>query len=284
VDAPVALILSGGGAKGAWEAGVAAALIEGGLPVRLVAGSSAGALNAAMVADGRLDRLQELWKTVTREQVYTLRTSVLFAGLLPGVLTLLALDRAGSLLDPAPLRALITDAIDLERIRASRVELLVVATDLARYDKRAFDNRTLSVDALMAAAAVPGAFPPVRVDGVPLVDGGLTGRAPVLEALALGRPIGRAIVVMSYAPDERASTPTTLRRTLEDAMELVMIHAIRRDVELARLRHPEVDVQLLTPSAPLMLRPLDFEPEGMAKALARGRADAQACLDALRGP
>src|SRR5439155_421997 len=132
-DAPVALILSGGGAKGAWEAGVAAALVERGLPVRLAGGSSAGALNAAMVADGRL-----------------------------------------------------------------------------------------------------------------------TGRPPVLEALALGRPIGRAVVVMSYAPDERASAPTTLRRTLEEAMELVMIHAIRRDVELARLRHPDVDVQLLTPSAPLM--------------------------------
>jgi NTE family protein len=282
-DAPAALILSGGGAKGAWEAGVAAALIERGLPLRLVAGSSAGALNAAMVADGRLDRLQGLWRTVTREQVYTLRPSVVFAGLLPGFLTLLALDRAGSLLDPSPLRALITEAIDLDRVRASSVELLVVATDLTRYDKRAFDNRTVSVDALMAATAVPGAFPPVRVDGVPLVDGGLTGRAPVLEALALGRPIGRAIVVMSYAPDEHASAPTTLRRTLEESLELAMIHAIRRDVELARLRHPDVDVQLLTPSAPLMLRPLDFDTERMVRALERGRADAQTCLEVMQG-
>jgi len=280
-DVPTALILSGGGAKGAWEAGVAAALIERGLPVRVVAGSSAGALNAAMVADGRLDRLQDLWRTVTREQVYTLRASVLFAGLLPGALTLWALDRAGSLLDPAPLRALIATSIDLERIRASRVELLVVATDLARGTKRAFDNRSVSADALMAAAALPGVFPPVRVDGVPLVDGGLTGRAPVLEALGLGRAVGRAVVVMSYAPDERASASTTLRRTLEESMELAMIHAIRRDVELARLRHPDVDVQLLTPSAPLRLRPLDFDPEGMARALERGRADAQACLDAM---
>jgi NTE family protein len=284
LDTPAALILSGGGAKGAWEAGVATALIEGGLPVRLVAGSSAGALNAAMVADGRLDRLQELWRTLTREQVYTLRASVFFAGLLPGWLTLLALDSAGSLLDPAPLRALISGALDLERVRASPVELLVVATDLARYDKRAFDNRTVSVEALMAASAVPGAFPPVTLDGATLVDGGLTGRAPVLEALALGRGVGRAVVVMSYAPDARAVGPTTLRRTLEESLELVMIHQIRRDVELARLRHPDVDVQLLTPSAPLSLRPLEFDIEGMARALERGRADAQACLDALRGP
>ena len=282
-DAPVALILSGGGAKGAWEAGVAATLLERGLPVRLVGGSSAGALNAAMVADGRIDRLQQMWRTVTREQVYALRPSILLSGLLPGVLTLLALDRAGSLLDPAPLRALITEAIDLPRIRASSMELLVVATDLARYDKRVFNNQTVSVDVLMAASAVPGAFPPVRVDGVPLVDGGLTGRAPVLEALALGRGIGRAIVVMSYARDERAKAPTTLRRTLEEALELVMIHSIERDVELARLRYPDVDVQLLTPSAPLMLRPLDFDPEAMARALERGRADAVACLEAMQG-
>src|SRR6185369_16947495 len=84
LDSPVALVLSGGGAKGAWEAGAAVALIERGVPVSLVAGSSAGALNAAMLADGRLDRLQSLWRSISREQVYALRPSVIFAGLLPG--------------------------------------------------------------------------------------------------------------------------------------------------------------------------------------------------------
>ena len=59
-DAPMALVLSGGGAKGAYEAGVAAALVERGLPIRLVAGSSAGALNAAMIASGRADRLETM--------------------------------------------------------------------------------------------------------------------------------------------------------------------------------------------------------------------------------
>ena len=57
----------------------------------------------------------------------------------------------------------------------------------------------------------------------------------------------------------------------------------RQALELARLRHPDVDVQLLTPSAPLMLRPLDFDGDAIARALERGRADAQACLDAMHG-
>ena len=279
LDAPVALVLSGGGAKGAWEAGAAAALIEAGVPVRVVAGSSSGALNAAMLVDGRLDRLQMHWRSVTREQVYALRPGVFFAGLLPGWLTLLTLDVAGSLFDPSPLRALIAGAVDLERIRASPTRLLVVTTDLARREARLFDNATVTVEALMAATAVPGAFPPVDVDGARLVDGGLTGRAPVLEALAAGPPVARAVVLLSYATGERGAAPTRLRRTLEEAFETAMIHQIGRDTELARLRHPAVEVQLLAPTAPLRLRPLEFDPVGMGEALARGRADALRCLE-----
>jgi NTE family protein len=281
-DAPIALVLSGGGAKGAWEAGAAVALIEGGVPVRVVAGSSAGALNAAMLADGRLDRLQAHWRSVTREQVYRLRPGVFFAGLLPGWLTLRMLDAAGSLFDPAPLRGLIAAAVDFDRVRASDVRLIVVATDLARREARLFDNASVSVEALMAASAVPGAFPPVDVDGALLVDGGLTGRAPVLQALAAGPPVARALVLLSYATGERGTAPTRLRRTLEEAFEMAMVHQIRRDVELAQLKYPDVQVQTLTPSAPLGLRPLDFDPAAMASALERGRDDAARCLAVWR--
>jgi NTE family protein len=279
LDAPLALVLTGGGAKGAWEAGAAAALVERGAPVRLVAGSSAGALTAAMLADGRLDRLEALWKTVTREQVYALRPGVFFAGLLPGWLTLVALNGAGSLLDPAPLRELIVGAVDLDRVRASPTRLLIVTADLAHRTARLFDNATVTVDALMATSAVPGAFPPVAVDGGVLVDGGLIARAPVLEALAAGVPVGRALVLLSYAAEEPGQAPSNLRRTLEEAFEMAMLHQIRRDTELARFRHPEVEIQVLAPATPLRLRPLDLDPTRMAEAFARGRADALACWE-----
>ncbi len=279
-EAPVALVLSGGGAKGAYEAGVAATFVERGLPIRLVAGSSAGALNAAMIAGGRADRLEAMWRAVTREQIYTLRTPVILAGFLPGWLTLFVLNETSSLFDSAPLRDLITASLDFDAIRASPVRLLVTATDLAAREKRVFDNRTVTVEALMAASAVPGLFPPVEVDGALLVDGGLTGRAPVLEALEGDASLGRAVVVMSYAPTERGASPTTMRRALEESFELVMIQQIRRDTELARFRHPSVDVQLLTPSSPLLLRPLDFDADAIARLLALGRADALECLAA----
>jgi NTE family protein len=277
---PTALILTGGGAKGAYEAGAVAAFVEGGLPIRLVAGSSAGALSAAMIVAGRADRLEAIWRSLTREQIYSLRAPTFFAGLLPGWLTLRALGNAGSLLDSRPLRELITATVELERIRSSPIGLVVTATDLVRRESRVFDNQTVTVDALVAAAAVPGLFPAVHVNGAVLVDGGLTGRAPVLEALD-AVPVDRALVVLSYAPDEHAAPATTIRRSMEEAFETTMLHQIRRDVELARLKHPATDIQLLTPSAALKLRPLEFDAEAISRALALGRADAQTCLEAL---
>src|SRR5262249_16496944 len=94
-------------------------------------------------------------------------------------------------------------------------------------------------------------------------------------------PISRALIVLSYAPEEQTEPATTIRRSLEEAFETAMLHQIRRDVELARLRHPTTDVQLLTPSAPLKLRPLEFDPDAIARVLALGRADAESCLRAL---
>jgi hypothetical protein len=106
----------------------------------------------------------------------------------------------------------------------------------------------------------------------------------VLESLEAGVPVDRVVVVMSYAPDERGEKPATMRHALEEAFETAMIHQIRRDTELARLRYPAVDVQLLTPSEPIRLRPLDFDPDALARALERGQADGAACLDALASP
>ena len=278
-EAPIAVVLSGGGAQGAYEAGVVAVLAERRVPLRIAAGSSAGALNAAMLVAGRADRLEAMWRSIRRDQVYSIRAPVFFAGLLPGWLTLLALDGTSSLLDPRPLRELISASLDLELVRRSPVRLLVTATDLVGRQTRAFDNQTVTVDVLMAAAAVPGAFPPVDIDGAILVDGGLTSRAPVIEALE-ATPVGRALVVVSYAPGEPSAPPTTMRRALDAAVETAMLHQIRRDVELARLAHPGVDVQVLAPSAPLRVRPLEFDGEGLARIVDLGRADASDCLRA----
>ena len=275
--APIALVFSGGGAKGAWEAGAAAALIEDGVPIALAAGSSAGALNAALVADGRVDRLEAAWRGLTRDDVYAIRPSVALAGLLPGWLGVLAITSRESLLEPSKLRARIETTLDLDRIRASKTRVVVVATDVVARRARIFDNAALTVDALLSSGAVPGLFPAVDVGGERLVDGGIVARAPILEALAHDRP-ARALVLVSYSLNERGRTPTTVRRSVEESFETAMLHQIHRDVELAQLRHPNVDIQTLSPSSPLDLRPLDFDPASLARTFARGRSDARTCL------
>jgi NTE family protein len=282
LDASAALIFSGGGAKGAWEAGVATALVRGGVPIRVAAGSSAGALNAVMLADGRLDQLEATWRTITREHVYRLRPSVVLSGLLPGWLTVWSLGSASSLLDPAPLRELIASRIDFARLRASEVRAVVVATDLVRRETRAFDNAAITPDVLLAATALPGVFPPVTVDGQSLVDGGLTGRAPVVEALRSDPTLRRAIVLVSYASEERGRPPRSVRHAVEEAFETAMAHQIRRDTELVRLRHPGVDVVAVTPSRPIELRPLDFDAARTSEAFDRGHGDGAACLESWR--
>ena len=280
-EVQTALVFSGGGAKGAWEAGVAAEVVAKGVPIRLVAGTSAGALNATLVAAGQVDLLEELWRGLSREQVFFLRPSIFFAGLLPGWLTLWQVTRAGSLFDSSPLRTLIESRLDLERVRRSPIRLLIITADLERRTKRLFDNQSVTVDALMASVAVPGAFPPVAVEGRPFFDGGLTGRAPVLDALELGGALDRALVAMSYAVGEAGAPPTTIQRAVEEAFEMGMTYQIRRDVELARLKYPQVEVQLLTPSSPLLLRPLEFEPAALTRALEQGKSDGLACLTTL---
>ena len=276
-----ALIFSGGGAKGAYEAGVASVFLSRGVPVVLVAGTSAGALNATMVAAGQIELLEDLWRSITKEQIYFLRPSIFFAGLLPGWLTLWGVNQAGSLFDAGPLRALIEARVDLERVRRSPIRLLVIAADLSRRTKRLFDNQSVTVEAVMASVAVPGAFPPVALDGALLFDGGLTGRAPVLDALEAGVAVKRAVVVMSYAEGERGDPPTTIRRSLEEAFEMGMTYQILRDVELARFKHPAVEIHLLAPTRPLHLSPLEFDPVAMARALEQGKGDGQVCLSRL---
>ena len=184
-------------------------------------------------------------------------------------------------LGPAPLRATLARQIDLERVRSARVAVLVLATDLVSGAAQRFDNASLTLDALVASATVPGLFPAVAEGGRLLVDGGVVQRAPVLELLA-AHAVDRLLVVSAYASEPPRDA--ALQSVIERAMELALTREIERDVELARLRHPRVDVLVLTPSAPLRVRPLDFDGHRLATLVDLGLADARRCLVALGYP
>lgn len=272
------VVFAGGGAKAAYEAGVALALRERRLAPVAVAGTSAGAINAVLLATGEAERLAALWRAMRRDDVFAYRAPAVLGGLLPGWLAVRLLAGSRGLLDPAPLRASLARHVDLERVRTAPAAVLVVATDLVSGAAQRFDNATLTLDALVASATVPGLFPPVVADGRLLVDGGVVQRAPVLELLAIHR-LDRLLVVAAYGSDPPRED--AIQPVVERAVELALTREIARDVELGRYRHPGVDVQLLVPSAPLRVRPLDFDGARLGPLIELGRADAERCLDTL---
>jgi NTE family protein len=275
------LVFSGGGAKAAYEAGLALALHERGVVPAAVAGTSSGALNAVMVAAGEAEQLAALWRTLRREDVFRYPAATVAGGLLPGWLAPWYFRDQRGVLDPTPLRRTIERHLDLARVRESPVRLLILAADLVAGVPRRFDNRSVTVDALMASATVPALFPAVVTEDGVLVDGGIVQRAPTLELLA-AEPLDRLLVVLGYG-GEPLREPT-IQPVLERAFELALGREILRDVELARFRHPDVEIRVLQPSQPLRLRPLDFEGRRLTQLVDLGHRDGLACLDNLRYP
>lgn len=272
------IVFSGGGAKAAYEAGVALALRERGVVPAAVAGTSSGALNAAMLAAGAEARLAALWRTIRREDVFRYPAATVLSGLLPGWLTVGVLKDVRALLDPTPLRRTIERHLDLGRVRDSSVRLLVLTTDLVTGEARRFDNATLTVDALMASATVPALFPAVAHEGGLLVDGGVIQRAPTLE-LADAHALDRLLVILGYEGEPPAEP--TVQPVLERAFEIALSREILRDVELVRFRHPQLEVRVLRPSEPLRHRPLDFDGERLGRLVDLGHRDGLTCLAAL---
>jgi NTE family protein len=275
--ARLGVVFSGGGAKAAYEAGVALALHERGVVPAAVAGTSSGALNAVMVATGEAERLAALWRTVRREDIFGYPAGTVWGGLLPGWLAPWYFHDRLSLLDATPLRRTLERHVDFGRLRDAPVQLLVLAADLVSGQPRRFDNASLTVDGLVGSATVPGLFPAVVVDGAMLVDGGIVQRAPTLELLA-AHPLERLLVVLGYESEPLAEP--TIQPVLERAFELALSREILRDVELARFRHPAVDIRVLRPSEPLRQRPLDFDGTRLGRLVDLGRRDGVACLEA----
>ena len=274
----IGFVFGGGGAKAAYEAGIALAFAERGVVPAAVAGTSSGALSAVMVATREEARLAALWRTIRRDDVFRVPAPVVFGGLLPAWLAVSTLSDLGSLLDPTPLRRTLEREVDLRRVRESPIRVLVLTADLLSGRPRRFDNGTLSVEALVASATVPGLFPPVVLPDAALVDGGIVERAPTLELLA-AHPVDQLFVVLAYESDPPRGT--SVREVLERVFEIALGREILRDVELARARYPLVDIHVLRPSEPLRLRPLDFDSGRLGQLVDLGRRDGLTCLDTL---
>jgi NTE family protein len=219
-----ALVLSGGGARGAYQVGVLQGLRELGVlgdehPVAILVGSSAGSLNAGALAayidrpDEGLARLESIWTEIEPSQVF--RTDLRSLGGI-GARWVRDLSFGGlmrrvapkALLDTAPLRELLTSRLPFAQIEsnveAGRLGALAIpatnlhtgdgvifvacpdSTPLWRRGRWSVERTRIGAPHLMASSAIPIFFPSVEIEGRHLGDGSIRNTAPLSPAIHLG--------------------------------------------------------------------------------------------------
>ena len=268
-----ALVLSGGGARGAYQAGVLQGLADidmigpSGSPFDIIVGSSAGSINAGMLAAhadtlrAGVDRLLDVWSGITASDVF--RTDLRSLGSI-GARWAWDLSFGGalrrsqpkSLLDTAPLRRLL-GRIPLSRIEAHVASgalraVAVAATDLYSSNGYLFvqghpsirpwkrsrwriEKTRLTADHLLASSAIPIFFPSVRIDGRHFGDGCIRNTAPLSPAINLGAD--RIVVIgvqgpgIEEAENGKRLPPPTIAQIAGVLLDAVMLDAVESDVE-----------------------------------------------------
>jgi NTE family protein len=219
----IALILQGGGALGAYQAGVYQALAEANLHPDWVAGISIGAINSALIAgnhpDRRVERLREFWETVsespfgvpyvaalegrdefTHSLINQFRSLGTLLGGAPGFfqprvappfLYANGAPEALSYYDVTPLRATLERLVDFALINACAMRFSVGAVNIRTGNFIYFDSTTHQIgpEHVMASGSLPPGFPPTEIEGEHYWDGGLVSNTPL--DWVLGSPPGR---------------------------------------------------------------------------------------------
>ena len=235
-----ALVLSGGGGRGAYQAGVWAWLEEQQWKPDLVCGSSVGAINGAAIAGGMSsERIRDLWHSIEQRKVFRSR---LWRNLVHSVLQPFGFASGMTpIADTTPLRNLLEQQLDLRAVHESDMELLVSAVRVQDARVRYFEGRQLAIEHIMASSAIPIVFPWEMIEGEAYWDGGLAVNTPLLPAIERD---AREIVAVVFAPilqglEELPATRTEASRwlfevsTLASAASLVaLLRAVHGDAPL----------------------------------------------------
>ena len=284
-SAKIGLILSGGGARAAYQAGVLAAITRmlppgAPSPFRIICGTSAGALNAALLAAHADDfalgvhRIMTTWASLRASSVHCTEPGVVARSVARWVWAAMAGGSRGrpvSLLDNTPLRDLVRDLVDFSAVRGAirngRLDALCVTA--SSYDRgrsvsffeghdqlrpwsrarRVGVRATLGPEHLLGSSAIPFIYPPERIGDEHFGDGAMQQLAPISPALHLGADrvfivgVGQATGPLSNA--EVASHPT-LGQIGGHIIDAIFTDTLEMDLE--RLRRINETVALIPAS------------------------------------
>jgi len=248
---PVGYVLGGGGSLGAVQVGMLQALSEHEIAPGVVAGTSVGSLNGAIVAldpTSAANRLSHLWARITHERVFP-------GGLLAQVRTF---QHTKTHLFPSTgLAAVIADFMGADVTFADlTLPFAALAMDIATARPHVMRDGPL-LPALLASAAIPGIFPPVQLGALRLYDGGLVANVPMRQALDMG---ARSLVVLDCNfPGHVPAPPETMAEVL---FYTAMVTMRTQAVFEAPLVAAEVPVIYLHGPEPHPVSPLDFRQTG----------------------
>jgi NTE family protein len=274
----VALVFQGGGALGAYQAGVYHALNEGGIDPDWIIGISIGAINACIIAgnapDNRLPRLREFWRRVKHHPLSALAGATPWFGPYASNAFTIACGVKGffepnafALLGPhvplgaeyaayyntAPLERTLLELVDFDILNNGKTRLTVGAACVRTGAMRYFDSREmpLTVKHIMASGALPPAFPAVRIDGQLYWDGGVLSNTPV-ERVFDDNPRRSGVVFAVHMWNPQGAEPDTIWKVLsreKDIRYASRAHShIMRQKQIHKLRHVINELSKLLPN------------------------------------
>lgn len=206
------LALEGGGARGAYHIGVVKAYIENGYEFDGFVGTSIGAINAAMLAQGDFDKALELWENISMEQIFDADEQIIFQPMdvsksnkdkkrLPKIRKALVKIIKGKGVDTTKIKSFLEKYIDEDKIRRSGKDFGLVTvsmTGLKPYELMLEDiPQGQLINYIMASASVPG-FHPEEIEGKKYLDGALYDSCPV--NLLAGKGYDNIVAVRTKAP------------------------------------------------------------------------------------
>jgi len=229
-----ALVLSGGGAKGAFTAGaVKYLMVELGLTFDLVVGTSTGALIAPLVASQDITNLIHFYENVEQQDILTDRPD------------LLAFLFSEALNDTKPLKSLIHkflgDRRRYERLVQSPTEIFVTVVNMQtgeiEYGNQHQDPKPVLLQKILASTSVPVMMPPIKIGKYQYVDGGVKDIAPFKKAIDEG---ATHIVSVVLSPDPAHREPalrefTSVMDILKRTLELLTDEIVDNDLKIAML-------------------------------------------------
>ncbi|MFC3109052.1 patatin-like phospholipase family protein [Undibacterium arcticum] len=264
----VVLVLQGGGALGAYQAGVYEALHEAGIEPDWVIGTSIGAINGALIAgnppDKRLERLGAFWNGVEQNAganvpefcLSALGNAVVnlmtMAAGIPSFFTpnpmalfgqhaLLGIENA-AYYTTAPLRHTLARLVDLDYINGRHTRISLGAVKIRSGEMSYFDSRneTIAMEHIMASGALPPAFPAIRVKDDFYWDGGIYSNTP-LEAVLDDHPRHDSLIFTVDVWNPEGPVPETLWQVAGREKDIQYasraISHIARQKQIHHLRH-----------------------------------------------